>query len=441
MIKKNKLPHSLNAKILYVAVLGILAGFLIYCAANWAGDIFISKVYMSDQSVSQRKAEIRSDFSNYVNQNAVSGMDTAAVARWSTEHEYVNVVVYGRDNHYLHFSAGTTHLSDSIYPYDTSEFGHPYPIRFKDGFYQVAFIDDSWIEKYQLVYITSIFAGCLTLIVLTLLYARQLSRRISNLSREAAAVGMGDLEHSIFSRGDDEISALAASMDEMRCSVIQRMGNESRAWQANTELITAISHDIRTPMTSMIGYLGLLSESDFEDKERCRQFTDSAYSKAMELKYLTDELFRYFLVFGKSELSMSMEQLDGRLLWEQLIGEAEFDLSDSGFKVKRIDLQGECTVEADPMYLMRVLNNLVSNIKKYADAERLVMVISELRDGKLSLCISNYIQPKMNRTESTKIGLMTCRKIMEFMGGSFSTLSDDDHFVAEMSIPATSKPT
>ena len=85
------------------------------------------------------------------------------------------------------------------------------------------------------------------------------------------------------------------------------------------------------------------------------------------------------------------------------------------------------------------MNNLVSNIKKYADAERIIMVISELRDGRLSLCISNYIQQKMDRTESTKIGLMTCRKIMEFMGGSFSTLSDDDHFVAEISIPAADK--
>ena len=56
-------------------------------------------------------------------------------------------------------------------------------------------------------------------------------------------------------------------MDEMRRSLIQQMGSESRAWQANTELLTAISHDIRTPMTSMIGYLGLLNDSDFSDLE------------------------------------------------------------------------------------------------------------------------------------------------------------------------------
>ena len=138
MIKKIKLPHSLNAKIFYVAVLGILAGFLVYCMVNWAGDIFISEVYMSEQSVSRRKAEIRSEFSNYVNYNSLSCMDNSAIARWTEENKNVTVLVYGRDNRYILFSAGKTHLSDSINSYDMAEFGHSYHIRFSDV-HQVAF--------------------------------------------------------------------------------------------------------------------------------------------------------------------------------------------------------------------------------------------------------------------------------------------------------------
>ncbi len=106
-------------------------------------------------------------------------------------------------------------------------------------------------------------------------------------------------------------------MDEMRRSVMQRMGNESRAWEANAELITAISHDIRTPMTSMLGYLGLLNDSGFEDKERCRQFTASAYAKAMDLKGADGRAVPVLLVYGKAELELSLESYDGRLLLEQ----------------------------------------------------------------------------------------------------------------------------
>ena len=80
-------------------------------------------------------------------------------------------------------------------------------------------------------------------------------------------------------------------------------------------------------------------------------------------KELTDELFRYFLVYGKAELELSLESYDGRLL-EQLLGEAEFDLIDSGFRVQRIEFKGECSVSADPLYLKRTLDNMISNIKK-----------------------------------------------------------------------------
>lgn len=433
MIKRLRLPRSLDAKMLYLSVLGLLTGLIVYFAVNYIGGRMIETYYMSDAQVSRRKVEIISEFSDYVSRYSLSGQDSAGVARFTGEHEYVTIVLYNKGSQFIHYSGGQASSADDR-AFDPSQYGRLYTVHFKDGLYQVAVLDGTQAQKYNLVYIISFALGCAAFIALTLLYARRLTRRIVELSREAAEVSSGDLQRSIEADGDDEIAALALSMDEMRRSVIERMGNESRAWQANTELITAISHDIRTPMTSMIGYLGLLTESELGDKDR--QFADSAYAKAMELKYLTDELFRYFLVFGKAELAMDVETLDGRLLWEQLISEAEYDMSDSGFTVKCIDFDGDCTVEADPMYLMRVLNNLVSNVKKYADPERPVVVLSELREGRLSMCVSNGIARELPKTESTKIGLMTCRKIMERMGGSFETRSDAEHFAAELTIPA-----
>ena len=137
----------------------------------------------------------------------------------------------------------------------------------------------------------------------------------------------------------------------MRYNVIERMGNERRAWEANSELITAVSHDIRTPMTSLIGYLELLNNSDFKDLEKSRQFCASAYGKATELKELTDELFKYFLVFGRADLDMNIEKFEARFLIEQLLAEAEFDLADAGFKINQVGFQGECEINADPLYL------------------------------------------------------------------------------------------
>ena len=253
-------------------------------------------------------------------------------------------------------------------------------------------------------------------------YIRHLTNRIIRLSREAGAIGGGDLEAPINTAGVDELSMLASEMDHMRDAVIERMSGERRAWEANSELITAISHDIRTPMTSLLGYLELLNESG--DAERSAQFARSAYDKALELKDLTDELFKYFLVFGRAELQMDRERYDARLLLEQLLGEAEFDLTDAGFAVRRIEFTGECEIEVDPLYLKRVLDNLVSNAKKYAERTEPLMIVSELADGELSVTMSNTVGKSAPRVESTKIGLRTCEKIMQGMNGRFETRRD-----------------
>jgi signal transduction histidine kinase len=188
----------------------------------------------------------------------------------------------------------------------------------------------------------------------------------------------------------------------------------------------------------MIGYLGILNDSDFSDTEHCRQYARSAYTKAMDLKSLTDELFKYFLVFGSAELNMNTESLDGRLLLEQLSAEAEFTLTEAGFTVQTIPFEGECTIVADPMYLKRVVDNLVSNVLKYGDREKRVMIIMELSSKRLSLCVSNNITKSLDKVESTKIGLRTCQRIMEHMHGSFTTTVDDDHFAAELTLPVQS---
>ena len=161
----------------------------------------------------------------------------------------------------------------------------------------------------------------------------------------------------------------------------------------------------------------------------------------MDLKSLTDELFKYFLVFGSAQLNLDMESYDGRLLLEQLVSEAEFTLSENGFKIQRVEFHGECSIMADPLYLKRVVDNLVSNVMKYGDRAKQVMMISELKDKYLSLCISNSITRDLDRVESTKIGLRTCKRIMEQMHGDFNIENDGEHFSAELRLPAEIKDT
>ena len=421
-------------QVLWVTLAGLALGTLVFFALTQIGALLIRDRYMSEEAVNRRKARLYADFSRYVSAQGVSGRDTAAVARWTASHEYVTIFLFAAGREQQLYAGGMLD-PDNHSGYDPQVHGRLYPIRFSDGLYQVAIGDNSQVRQRLLVSIASFAAAGVCFLLLFMWYTGRLTRRIIALSKEAAAVSAGDLERVIEAPGEDELSALADSVDEMRRSVIERMGNEKRAWEANTELITAISHDIRTPMTSLIGYLGLLCEDGREESEQ-RQFAQSAYGKAMELKDLTDQLFRYFLVYGKAELELNLERFDGRLLLEQLLGEAEFDLADAGFTVQRIEFEGECSLQADPLYLKRVMDNLVSNIKKYADPAQPLVALSELKDGELSLCLSNAVSSSLARKESTKIGLRTCEKILSSMGGSFRTVLEDGHFAAELRLPA-----
>lgn len=426
---------------LYVSLFGLLTAVLLYILAGELGCLLVEKVYMSDENVVQRKAEIYSRLSSYVSENKVSGKDTKALSQWTSENDYVTILLYDSGNKHRRFSGDKAAVPELNSEYDAAKYGSLYPLRFSDGLYLVAIVDSSESREYVLADFSAMAIAAGSMILLLLLYMNRLTKRIINLSKAATIVSSGKLEMSISAPGSDELSSLARAMDEMRQSVIEQMSSESRAWQANNELITAISHDIRTPMTSMIGYLGLLSESDFSDIERCRQFSRSAYSKAMDLKSLTDELFKYFLVFGSAQLNLDMESYDGRLLLEQLVSEAEFTLSENGFKIQRVEFHGECSIMADPLYLKRVVDNLVSNVMKYGDRAKQVMMISELKDKYLSLCISNSITRDLDRVESTKIGLRTCKRIMEQMHGDFNIENDGEHFSAELRLPAEIKDT
>lgn len=440
MTSKFKLPRTLDAQMIYSLVLAFVFAFVVFIIVYGTGWYTVGHVYMSDKNVASRKAAIYSQFSGYVSENELSSYDSAELALWSEDKPDITVLLYRNQELDSRIRGGMDEPASNMQPSErsvlASQYGKLYPVRFSDGIMQIAIGDYSENRKYTACSIVAVSAAVATFILIMLWYIRQLTQRIISLSREAVEIGTGDLDKPITLSGQDEITELASSVDSMRKSVIERMGSESRAWQANSELITAISHDIRTPMTSLIGYLGLLNESGFEDKEQGKQFASSAYGKAMELKDLTDELFKYFLVFGKSGVEMEIEPYDARLLTEQFLAEAEFDIADAGFVMTRTDFEGECSISVDPLYLKRVFDNLVSNIKKYADPAQPITAACTLADGRFSVRVANTIKRSMSRVESTKIGLRTCARILETMGGEFRTVAEENHFAAELILPA-----
>ena len=173
----------------------------------------------------------------------------------------------------------------------------------------------------------------------------------------------------------------------------------------------------------------------FISPEELQIYLTAAYSKAEQLKTLTDELFRYSLLFGCKELPLQLERFDAALVLEQLLGESRVQLQQQGFTVQLLLPQTQADIEIDVTYFKRVLDNLFDNIRKYADPTKPVAIAVLQEEKTLHICLSNSVNTASTRIESNKIGLRTCAKIMSQMAGGFTRYTENGKFTAEVILP------
>ena len=438
---KGKTLSSLRYKQILVLLLGAFLSFTVYLIVDSLGDYMVSKKHMDEDSVQNRLNIYQDSFENYVRKNKISVKNVRAISRWVKNHKYVYLTIYNGDE--ILYESG--YWNDSYSSYETATTivescnQQERDIVFSDGTYSVSIIDSSQIKWLDVVLYCSWIMFFIVFFIVIILYNRRIIDRIVLLSKEVSLIEQGNLEQPIFHKGNDEISLLAKNADNMRNSIITRYKSEKDAWEANSELITSMSHDIRTPLTSLIGYLEILDSKDYHSEEQLEKYIKNCKEKSIQLKDLSDKLFQYFLVFGKDTILMNMEIFDARILLQQLLSEHVFNLNSLGFEVQTEFMNEPCSILIDIQYLKRLFDNLFSNVRKYA-GHGTPVVVKGARDGdNLIISITNEIRTDLVFQESTNIGLKTCRKIAQQMDGSFEILTTESLFTACATFPI--KPT
>ena len=412
----------------------------VFYLAQTVGYKIVDTHYLSDEATSERVSKIVAEFQSYVKLNDLASKDLPQIASWTMRNGYVNILVF--QNGHPKFEAGSwgaDSLINSEYAklYEDTASSYTFsPVSFADGVFQVALDDYSYLRYYTLAEISAVVLAAVFMIFMVFLYTTRITSRVKRLCASAQEIEKGDLDHVITVSSCDEIGRLASYMDNMRVAVNDRISGEAQARQANVDLIAAISHDIRTPLTTLIGYLELLQDAAYTGDAQREQYTDAAHEKAMRLKELTDELFSYFLVYDSSKLPVNIEEFDGEILLDQMLGEYTAELKNSGHRVIENKSSGSCTIKVDVMFLKRVFDNVFANVRKHGDSSKPVVVMAQREeDGRLHVTVTNSVPPEPNRVESTKVGLQTCQKLMQGMGGDFRTVLDDGKFMAEVIIP------
>lgn len=373
------LSGRLGIELLLATVLSLAVAALAFMGLREFAYRKLDNVIYTDEFNSRQEKACAARLQNYITEESVSMADGAALDHWVNQEKDVILYLYQGQN-LLYSSidrfeiavpsqeAGTepaefdVAMDDVLPNYDDTI--PMYPILFSDGSAQAVL---SCFFQFRFYSLADGAAGVIAFslfVLLLLLLIRRKSRYIRLLENELKILEGGDLNYEITIRGNDELAFLAQGIDAMRRAIRERQACEEAAENANRELITAMSHDLRTPLTSLIGYLDILALKKYGSEEQMRQFLLAGREKAYRIKALSDKLFEYFLVYGKEEAPPEMELVNAEELVGQIVEESLFDLESEGFSVERSAEEISCILRADVDLLRRVFGNLFSNIDR-----------------------------------------------------------------------------
>lgn len=298
------------------------------------------------------------------------------------------------------------------------------------------------LEQHLAVVILYVLVGIVIFSVTFMILEEPGIRYLGRISDAVQSISQGNLNTEVDVTGDDEFSAMAANLNKMSSDIRKLMDKEREAERTKNELITNVAHDLRTPLTSIIGYLELLAGNTQIPQEMQHKYIEIAYSKSRRLEKLIEDLFGFTkLNYGK--IAMHIGQIDIVKLLEQLLEEAYPNFEEKNLSY---DLQSNVPakiISADGNLLARLFDNLIGNAIKYgADGKRVLVKIHGEEDtvtvsvtnfgrvipaDELPLLFNKFYRGEQSRsatTGGTGLGLAIAKEIVDMHGGTIRVASD-----------------
>lgn len=258
---------------------------------------------------------------------------------------------------------------------------------------------------------------------------------LQQLAKGVQEIAKGNLDYRIPIKGRDEMGMLAENINRMAEALQKTIEEERRAERTKNELITNISHDLRTPLTLVMGYLQLLKDKPGLSEEQAAHYLNIAYSKSEKLKALIDDLFEYTKLSNQlAELNREPVNLPDLL--EQLSEEMVTYAEQQDIAIIKQFPPDKIIVSIDPHHMIRAYENLLTNAIKYSYKPGSIHIRLTADEQKVTTCITNYGDPipqsqlerlfdrfyRMDSSRSSEnggsgLGLAIAKSIIEGHGG------------------------
>lgn len=287
--------------------------------------------------------------------------------------------------------------------------------------------------------------------VLEILAVLAIALNLRTLEKNGKQLSEGDLSTPVDTkRLFGAFRRYGQAMNRLQSGMESAVQEQMRAERMKTELITNVSHDIKTPLTSIVNYVDLLKKEDISSPA-AREYITVLDRQSKRLKKLTEDLVEASKA-SSGALPVDLQPTDVSVLFSQITGEYQDRLADCHLTLVTQPPVGQPVVLADSKLLSRVMDNLVSNICKYAMPETRVYVSGVTADGQMTMSFKNVSRAELNispdklmerfvqgdtsrHTEGSGLGLSIARSLVQLMGGTFRLSIDADLFRADVTLP------
>lgn len=429
---------SIYAQLLRLLLVSTFAAVVAFFGLDLAGDRLVNK-YLEESDYIERKNEAYIErLQKYIDRKQFSSRDADQLNSWLEEQKILSVRIYKDEilvynSEYPDQEVWEEEIVAGNYAWESY-----YNVEFSDGIAEVNITGVYNYQFYNYALIAEIIISFLLFLLLVLFGIRKKMEYIRKLSEDIEILEGGGLDYVITVKGRDELATLAAGLDSMRLSFCNLIEQEKKMIQENQRIVTEMSHDLRTPVTSIILYTEILKKGTYKDAVQEKEYIEKINKKACRMKQLTDHLFEYSLITGEAEVKLE-EAESYEVLFYDLFSETCSYLEQKGFRIAfQVKWIGR-EVQISTDYMMRIMDNITSNIIKYADSTMPVN-ISSVEDGHMAgFIFENHIRPVGEKVESTEIGIQSTKSMMIKMGGKCIVENEKESFRIILLFPITER--
>lgn len=294
-------------------------------------------------------------------------------------------------------------------------------------------IGTDYFLSINLAYLVIFLGVSIFLAVFVILVNRKV-KYIKFITKEVKVIKDEGFGKTIEVKGRDELAELCMSINDMSVELRQKIDNEKIIEKGKNELITSVSHDLRTPLTSIIGYIDLLKKNGFHDKEKFDNYLEVIDERTKMLNKLINELFEYTKL-NSHDIKLNYSEVEIVSLIEQIVGEYIPIFNKEGLEIEKDIIYKDIFINIDIEKIVRALENILTNAKKYSlkNSKVLIKVFEENNYVVISISnksenISIYdleniferfykVDKSREDLDSTGLGLSIVKRIVELHNG------------------------